>query len=228
MAYNVCSYDVKAISEQRHTCCCYANVKSDQEGCFNTYYSSSFFRRSHRKLKLVILKHLIMLSAKKSVQTENAPERSIATSSSSAISICSPAVSSWITRPIRISTPRRLFSQCHVTDTYPMRFQQFCLRCFEKINYQKSILLYKIKHEPSPSYLHQLFPTTYLTSRVLRSNTQDNLNIPRPNTEKFKHSFQYSGARLWNDLPANIRNSNSLYSFKNSMLKHIKSKRDTH
>ena len=81
---------------------------------------------------------------------------------------------------------------------------------------------------PSPSYLHQLFPTTYSTSRVLRSNTQDNLNIPRPNTEKFKHSFQYSGARLWNDLPANIRNSNSLYSFKNSMLKHIKSKRDTH
>ena len=55
-----------------------------------------------------------------------------------------------------------------------------------------------------------------------------NFNIPRPNTEKFKHSFQYSGARLWNDLPANIRNSNSLYSFKNSMLKHIKSKRDTH
>ena len=44
--------------------------------------------------------------------------------------------------------------------------------------------------EPSPSYLHQLFPTTYSTSRVLRSNTQDNLNIPRPNTEKFKHSFQ--------------------------------------
>ena len=102
------------------------------------------------------------------------------------------------------------------------------LNIFEKINYQKSILLYKIKHEPSPSYLHQLFPTTYSTSRVLRSKTQDNLNIPRPNTEKFKHSFQYSGARLWNDLPANIRNSNSLYSFKNSMLKHIKSKRDTH
>ena len=102
------------------------------------------------------------------------------------------------------------------------------LNIFEEINYQKSILLYKIKHEPSPSYLHQLFPTTYSTSRVLRSNTQDNLNIPRPNTEKFKHSFQYSGARLWNDLPANIRNSNSLYSFKNSMLKHKKSKRDTH
>ena len=63
------------------------------------------------------------------------------------------------------------------------------LNIFEKINYQKSILLYKIKHEPSPSYLHQLFSTTYSTSRVLRSNTQDNFNIPRPNTEKFKHSF---------------------------------------
>ena len=49
------------------------------------------------------------------------------------------------------------------------------LNIFEKINYQKSILSYKIKHEPSPSYLHQLFPTTYSTSRVLRSNTQDNL-----------------------------------------------------
>ena len=84
-----------------------------------------------------------------------------------------------------------------------------------------------MKHEPSPSYLHNLFPVPNCTSHLLRSNTYNNFDIPRPNTEKFKHSFQYSGARLWNGQPANVKNANSLYSFKNSMVKHIKTKRDT-
>ena len=101
------------------------------------------------------------------------------------------------------------------------------LNIFEKIDYQKSLILYKMKHEPSPSYLHNLFPVPNCTSHLLRSNTYNNFDIPRPNTEKFKHSFQYSGARLWNGLPANVKNANSLYSFKNSMVKHIKTKRDT-
>ena len=40
----------------------------------------------------------------------------------------------------------------------------------------------------------------------------------------FKHSFRYSGARLWNGLPANVKNANNLFFFKNSMVKHIKTK----
>ena len=49
--------------------------------------------------------------------------------------------------------------------------------------------------------------------------------IKRHNTKIFEKSLQYGGPRLWNSLPANIRNAQSLQSFKNALLKFIKSKR---
>ena len=70
--------------------------------------------------------------------------------------------------------------------------------------------VYKMKHEPSSSYLHNLFPVRHSTSHLLRSNLYNDFDIPRPNTDKFNRSFQYSGARLWNGLPANVKNAKSL------------------
>ena len=101
------------------------------------------------------------------------------------------------------------------------------LNIFEKIEYQKSILLYKIKNLPGPTYLNELFTPPSSSTYSLRSKTCDNFSMPRPHIEKFKYSFQYSGARLWNNLPMEIRNSNNIYSFKNSMMKYIYSKRET-
>ena len=65
------------------------------------------------------------------------------------------------------------------------------LNIFEKIDYQKSLglILYKMKYEPSPSYLHDLFPVPNSTSHLLRSNTLNNFDIPRPNTEKGPRSY---------------------------------------
>ena len=47
----------------------------------------------------------------------------------------------------------------------------------KKIDYQKSLILYKITHEPSTSYLHNLFPVPNSSSHLLRSNTYNNFDI---------------------------------------------------
>ena len=40
------------------------------------------------------------------------------------------------------------------------------LNGFEKIDYQRSLILYKMKYEPSPSYLYNLFPVLNSTSHL--------------------------------------------------------------
>ena len=82
------------------SCCC-MYVKSQQKSCLSTNFASSLFRRNAEKENL----NFRSFYCHKSVQTENHCQRSIATSSSSAILDCSSPASNSITHPIRISTP---------------------------------------------------------------------------------------------------------------------------
>ena len=45
-------------------------------------------------------------------------------------------------------------------------------------------------------------------------NAKKKLMLPKPRTDYLKRSFSYSGALLWNNLPEEIRTSNSLGFFK--------------
>ena len=47
-------------------------------------------------------------------------------------------------------------------------------------------------------------------------NAKKKLMLPKPRTDYLKRSFSYSGAVLWNNLPEEIRSSNSLGLFKRS------------
>ena len=59
----------------------------------------------------------------------------------------------------------------------------------------------------APQYLIGLFKTKiYETSLVLR-NSENKLNLQKPRTNCFKGSFSYSGAVVWNSLPAETRSS---------------------
>ena len=46
------------------------------------------------------------------------------------------------------------------------------------------------------------------------------LQLPQPKTEKLKKSFPYDGAKLWNSLPADVRNSDTLTIFKERIRAH--------
>ncbi|RMX46744.1 hypothetical protein pdam_00007675, partial [Pocillopora damicornis] len=45
-------------------------------------------------------------------------------------------------------------------------------------------------------------------------DSENKLNVPLPRTNYYRKSFSYSGATLWNSLPCDIRNTESLGLFK--------------
>ena len=45
-------------------------------------------------------------------------------------------------------------------------------------------------------------------------DSENKLDVPLPRTNYYKNSFSYSGAILWNSLPCNVREAESLGQFK--------------
>ena len=80
-------------------------------------------------------------------------------------------------------------------------------------------LMFKILHDTAPEYLKDKF--------VYKSNCYflrqgNNLPLPKPITQKCKRTFVYRGSKLYNELPSNIRQSNSLSIFNKEILNCIK------
>ena len=53
----------------------------------------------------------------------------------------------------------------------------------------------------------------------LRSANNSELVTPRPNKEIIRKSLDYSGAKLWNSIPLNIRNVKTIKEFQISCMK---------
>ena len=74
--------------------------------------------------------------------------------------------------------------------------------------------MYKCMNNVAPAYLCNSFdprrPNCYFR------NAKKKLMLPKQGTDHLKRSFSYSGALLWNNLPEEIRTSNSLGLFKRS------------
>ena len=72
----------------------------------------------------------------------------------------------------------------------------------------KTILLHKMYHNKTPSYLNNLIqkPPERYKSR--------NLILPLPRIDLFKTSLSFSGTQLWNKLPQDLKNISSPTSFK--------------
>ena len=92
----------------------------------------------------------------------------------------------------------------------------------ERVNYQKAVLMFKIMHGLTPSYLHNLFQfTSEIHNRSLRSTSEDLLYIPKPKLEIYKNTLTCSGSKIWNAIPENIRNSDTLPHFKKKYLQWV-------
>ena len=79
--------------------------------------------------------------------------------------------------------------------------------------------MYKIFNNLAPEYLKGLFKhTADIHQRSLRSTSDHLLYVPKPNIEQFRNSISYSGSKIWNSIPENIRLSDSIISFKKRYL----------
>ena len=86
--------------------------------------------------------------------------------------------------------------------------------------------MFKTIHKLAPKYLHQLF--TPRRSEYNLRNLEGKLALPKPHTNYLKRSFSYSGALLWNNLPQEMRDTDSTGLFKRKISNRISDISDSH
>ena len=86
----------------------------------------------------------------------------------------------------------------------------------DRVIYQKALQMYKTLH----GYLRTPFTfTSAIHSRILRYTRPLQLYSPKPRSELYKRSFQYSGVSIWNNLAVHVQHSPSVNIFKARFLK---------
>lgn len=96
------------------------------------------------------------------------------------------------------------------------------MKIHERIIYQKAIQMYKCMNNMCPDYLTSSFKLTNSVHNLnLRSTENNMLYIPKPRTELYRKSFAYSGSKIWNSLPNNVKKSKTLNEFKQLYLGHV-------
>ena len=81
-------------------------------------------------------------------------------------------------------------------------------------------MTYKIINKLSPENLWDKFELRSVHSKYETRNCHD-LQIPRLTTERAKNGFKYSALKLWNDMPADIREASTLKCFKKKLKAHL-------
>ena len=77
-------------------------------------------------------------------------------------------------------------------------------------------MAYKIMNKLCPNSLQGKFTMRSQISAHATRNCQD-IDVPKRNLEFSKKSFLYSGNKLWNDIPLDIRNSPTVLTFKKKL-----------
>ena len=77
---------------------------------------------------------------------------------------------------------------------------------------KKATMVYKSLHGLAPEYLCSRFAIRETVYNL--RDSQNKLCLALPRTNYYKNSFSYSGAILWNKLPCNVRQAESLTKFK--------------
>lgn len=87
----------------------------------------------------------------------------------------------------------------------------------DRIIYKILLLTYKVRNGLAPQYLTCLL-NDYSTTRCLRSTTRNLLAVPRTYTKTYgDRAFSAVAPKLWNTLPAELKNSASVDIFKSKL-----------
>ena len=90
-----------------------------------------------------------------------------------------------------------------------------------RIQYKILVCTYKAIHQIGPEYLNELV-TPYCPSRSLRSESTMQLQVPQTKTKFYgDRRFDKSSALLWNSLPIQLRQVQSLDTFKRALKTHL-------
>ena len=102
----------------------------------------------------------------------------------------------------------------HIT---PMLIKLHWLPVRRRIEYKILSLTYRVIHRQAPQYLCDMLPL-YQPARALRSQSTLTLTVPRSRTKTYgDRCFPKAAALLWNSLPANLRDTNSIAAFQRGL-----------
>ena len=84
------------------------------------------------------------------------------------------------------------------------------------------VFIYKIRHNMLPSYLTNCFQSNEGRSYMLRN--QGDLRLPLFRKSATQRSLMFDGAKLYNELPSDVKLNDDLKSFKKNCVKFVKEK----
>jgi len=103
------------------------------------------------------------------------------------------------------------------------RFQGCMHGCYcvhYRLDYKLAVMTYKVHCSSTPAYLSRHIKQRQ-SARSLRSSDIPLLDKPTIKTEFAKPYFRYSAPSVWNSLPTQIVNSNSLTTLKSRLKSHF-------
>ena len=103
----------------------------------------------------------------------------------------------------------------------PVLYKLHWLPIKQRVVFKILLLTYKVLNDLSPDYMKDLI-IPYRPGRALRSSSHNLLVVPTSNTTYYGDSaFSVAAPKLWNNLPVEIKNSETLNSFKKSLKTHL-------
>lgn len=106
----------------------------------------------------------------------------------------------------------------HIT---PVLIKLHWLPVQRRVDYKVLVYVFKAIHAEAPEYLCDLL-TVYQQTRSLRSASCVSLVVPRTKTVTYgDRHFGSAAAKLWNSLPAELRNTSTLNGFKKALKTHL-------
>lgn len=94
-----------------------------------------------------------------------------------------------------------------------------CQRVENQCFYDMCILVFKILDSQLPDWLFNMFTLREITCTNTRQ--WNNLFVPRTNKATGTKMLSVGGPLLWNEIPSEIRDTRSIFSFKNKLKKYL-------
>ena len=90
----------------------------------------------------------------------------------------------------------------------------------QKLKFNDCVTMYKCLNNNAPEYLSQKFKKrSQVHNRVTRYH--DDLNLIKCRLSTGQRSFNFPGAKLWNELPKSIKDSTSINVLKKKLKKYL-------
>ena len=92
---------------------------------------------------------------------------------------------------------------------------------YDRLYLRKAKFMFKVYNNIAPAYISENFTlrNNENTNIQLRSSSAGCFIPPKPRTECFKQSLKYSGCLIWNSLPEEVKNAQTISTFHNRCLR---------